>query len=287
MNRLIIKFVCFSLIGGIFFNADNLKALVPYYYLPQSKNLKKESLSIGNSAYQLLYFGQIKDSLNLAKLAVSINRNNEKLWSILAEAQMANNLDNEALISLNNAQKLNPKISDLYFAKSSIFLKQSKIRKAKIELQNGLEIAPNNHRAIFQLGNIFLMEKNFQKAIKEFEKAVLIKPDFWQAINNKGLAYFEIEKINLSIVNFKKAIAIKENGESLLALASSLKLQNYKESILLAKKALIKDPNYVEFNYRKEQLWGEKLQKSTEDLFKSPQLENEVILAKLKINETS
>ena len=286
MKKLIKKFIYISLISSSFFTTENLKALVPYYYLPSSENLKKDSLSIGNNAYQLLYFGQIKDSLNLARLAVKINQKNEKLWSILAEAQIANLQYEDALGSLSKAKKLNPKISELYFAKSSIYLKQSKIKEAKIELQAGLKIAPENHRGIFQLGNIFLMEKNYQKAVNEFEKAILIKPDFWQAINNKGLIYFEIDEINLSIISFEKAIALEENAESLLALASSLKYQNYKKSIYLAKKALIKDPNYVSYNYRKEQLWGEKLQNSTEDLFQSDQLKEEVKLAKTKINKT-
>ena len=54
------------------------------------KNLQKQSSYIGKNAYQLLYFGQYKDSLNLAKLAVKINAKDEKLWLILAEAQIAN-----------------------------------------------------------------------------------------------------------------------------------------------------------------------------------------------------
>ena len=52
---------------------------------------------------------------------------------------------------------------------------------------------------------------------------------------------------------------------------------------LLAKKALNKDPNYVDFNYRKEQLWGEKLQISTEKLFENPQIKKEILVAKTKI----
>ena len=284
MNNFLIKLISVSLISGYFFTAENLQALIPYYYLPSPKNLRKDSLSIGKNAYQLLYFGQNKDSLNLAKLAVKIDQTNVQLWSILAEAQMANNLYKDALFSLSKAQKLDPKISELYFAKSSIYIKQSKIKKAKLELLAGLKIAPENHRGIFQLGNIFLMEKNYQKAIKQFEKALIVKADFWQAINNIGLAYFELDKINLSIISFKKAISLEENAESLLALASSLKNVNKKEAILLAKKALIQDPNYVEYNYRKEQLWGEKIQKATEDLLKNTQLIEEIINAKTKNN---
>tara|TARA_B100000941_G_scaffold101657_1_gene71162 strand:- start:169 stop:1032 length:864 start_codon:yes stop_codon:yes gene_type:complete len=287
MKKVLKKIVLLSIICVEFFQVKDLKALIPDYYQPTQKNLSKESLSIGKSAYQLLYFGQIKDSLNLAKLAVKINQSNETLWTILAEAQIANKLYEDALISLNKAQKIKPKMGEIYFAKSTIYLKQSKIKEAKFALKEGIKIIPRNFRAIFQLGNIYLMEKNYEKAIKEFEKAIAIKKDFWQAINNQGLAYFELDKINLSIVYFEKAIAIEDNAEPLLALASCLRLKNINEAILLAKRALIKEPNYVEYDYRKEQLWGEKLQKSTTKLFQNNQLEKEIILAKTKINKTS
>ena len=63
-----------------------------------------------------------------------------------------------------------------------------------------------------------------------------------------------------------------------------LRTKDINESILLAKKALKKDPKYVDSNYRKEQLWGEKLQSSTEKLLKNNQLKKEVLFAKTKIN---
>ena len=266
---------------------EKVQSLIPYYYLPTNKNLQNESLSISKSAYQLLYFGQYEQSLNLAKLAVQINKKDEKLWLILADAQAANKLYNQALISLNKAQKINSKISEVYFAKSNIYLKISQLTNAKNALEEGLQIEPNNHKAFFQLGNILLMEKNYSEAIKFFNKSVKIKPDFWQAINNKGLAHFEKNNINLSIKSFEEAISIEENAEPLLGLASCLRMKDIKLALQLAKRALTKNPNYVNYEYRKEQLWGEKLQTSTEILFKNNQLEADVILAKSKINASS
>ena len=282
MKNSLINFLFFSIISGHIFYTQNLKAIVPYYYLPETKKLKKEALSIGKQAYQLLFFGQIKDSLNLAKLAVKIDDTNETLWTILAEAQIANKLYDDGLISLNNAQRIKPKMGEIYFAKSTIYLKQSKIKKAKISLLSGIKIFPKNFKAIFQLGNIYLMEKNYERAIKEFDKAIKIKKDFWEAINNKGLAYFELNKINLSIISFQKAIDLEENAEPLLALASCLRTRDVNEAILLAKKALKKEPNYVELAYRKEQLWGEKIQNSTEKLFENNQLKQDILIAKKK-----
>ena len=287
MKQFLKQILFLSLISVCFLKIEKVQSIIPHYYFPTTKNLQKESLSIGKNAYQLLYFGQYKESLNLAKLAVKINSKNEELWLILAEAQVANKLYKDALNSLDKAQKIKPNISEIYFAKSNIYIKIAELKNAKTFLEKGLKIEPNNHRAIFQLGNIFLMEKNYLGALKLFDKSVKIKPDFWQAINNKGLAYYEQNDINLSIKHFEKAISIKDNAESLLGLASCLRNTDIKFAIQLAKKALTKDPNYVSNDYRKEQLWGEKLQTSTEILLQNKQLEKDVILAKSKINASS
>ena len=131
------------------------------------------------------------------------------------------------------------------------------------------------------------MEKNYLEAIELFDKSIKIKPDFWQAINNQGLAYFEEDKIDLSIKLFQQAILIQDNAEPLLGLASCLRKKDIKLAVQLTKKALAKDPNYVNYDYRKEQLWGEKLQSSTEILLQNEQLQKDVILAKTKINISS
>ena len=123
MKKFFKKTIWISLICFYFFQIEKVRAIVPYYYFPTIKNLQKQSLYIGKNAYQLLYFGQYKDSLNLAKLAVKINSKDEKLWLILAEAQIANKLFKEALNSLNTAENINPNISEIYFAKSNVYLK--------------------------------------------------------------------------------------------------------------------------------------------------------------------
>ena len=287
MKKFFKRIICVSLISFYLFKVEQVKSLVPYYYFPTIKNLQNESVSIGTSAYQLLYLGQYKQSLNLAKLALQINKTDEKLWLILSEAQVANKQYKNALNSLNEAQKINSNMSEIYFAKSNIYFQISQLENSKTALRAGLRITPNNARAIFQLGNILLIEKNYLEAIKLFDKSVKIKPDFWQAINNKGLAYFEENNISLSTKLFERAISIQENAEPLLGLASCLRKKDLELAIQLAKKALTKNPNYVSYEYRKEQLWGEKLQTSTEILLQNDQLRKDVILAKSKINSSS
>ena len=67
MKKILKKIISLSLVSFYFFNIDQAKSIVPFYYFPTVKNLQKESLSIGRNAYQLLYFGQYEESLNLAR----------------------------------------------------------------------------------------------------------------------------------------------------------------------------------------------------------------------------
>jgi len=80
MKKFLKKTICTSLICFYFFQIEKVQAIVPYYYFPTIKNLQKQSLYIGKNAYQLLYFGQYEDSLNLAKLAVKINAKDENVF---------------------------------------------------------------------------------------------------------------------------------------------------------------------------------------------------------------
>ena len=135
MKKSFKKIIWISLIGFQFMQLERVQAIVPYYYFPTIKNIQKQSSYIAKNAYQLLYFGQYAESLNLAKLAVKINPKDEKLWLILAEAQMASKKYKNALNSLNKAEQINSNISEIYFAKSNVYLKTSQQTKAKSALK--------------------------------------------------------------------------------------------------------------------------------------------------------
>ncbi|BCV05802.1 MAG: hypothetical protein CM15mV117_280 [Caudoviricetes sp.] len=88
MKNFLKKAICFSFIKFLHIKVDQIQSCYSSLFIiyQQKKNLNQESLSIGKNAYQLLYFGQYHESLNLAKLAVQINKNDEKLWLILSES---------------------------------------------------------------------------------------------------------------------------------------------------------------------------------------------------------
>ena len=143
------------------------------------------------------------------------------------------------------------------------------------------DLANNN------LSLIYLEQGDLNKSIEHAKIALSLNQNYSDAKFNLALAFFEKNKLKLSIQHFEKAISIEDNAEPLLGLASCLRFKNIKLALELAKKALAKDPNYVNYNFRKEQLWGDKLQASTEMLLQNKELKNDVILAKSKINASS
>ena len=282
--KLLLLTIYFLCLGSGIIPPRKANAIVPFYYLPSNNNLQINSIAIAKSAYQLLIYGQKEESLRLAKLAISLNNKDENIWAILAEAQIANELFTEALLSIKNGKEINPQMSEFYFAESSIYLNLNNLKEAKLTLIEGLELQPDNYNGIFQLGNIFLIEENYKKALIQFESAIILEPQFWQAINNRGLVFFELDKKLLAISSFEEAISIEENAETILALAVSLKTSNRSEAILLAKKALKLNPKYVSYDYRKEQLWGKELQSATEELFLFEELKEDILSAKEYLN---
>ena len=263
---------------SIIFNNKPATAFVPYVFEPSKKDLEKTSLEIGKTAAKLIYYGQLKEATHLAELAVKINPNDERLWSILAEAQVRKNLLKEASYSIARAKEINPKNAKLWFAEGALKLQQNELINAISLIEKGLSIEPKNANAYFQIGNARIMQFNLQLALEAFEKAIDLEPDFWEAINNQGLVLFEMGKAQKAIISWRNAIAISKDSEPTLALAAALnKIENNNQkSLELAKEALNKNPNYVSSKYQKEQLWGYQLQQATKELLERPELKYDV-----------
>ncbi len=266
-----------SIILGIttLFIQPTAKAVIPYIYEPKPESLEKTSLKIARTAAHLLAIGQPKESAKLAEIAVKLKPKNENLWSLLSEAQLRSNQLDKAISSLAKAKELNPEKASLWFAEASIALQQKRPVDAESFLKTGLNLDSKNAIAYFQLGNANIMQTKPKQALKAFIKASQLKPNFWEAINNESIILFELGQKNNAIKKWRKVLEIEKNAEPMLALAAALNDLNpkNKESIVLAKEALSKNPNYVLSTHQEEQLWGNQLRTATTKLLSKPELQ--------------
>ena len=254
------------------------RALVPYVYTPSTQELEGAGIGIGRTAAQLLRLGQPEEASRLAALAVRLQPNDERLWSVLAEAQLRSDQLNDAAGSLAKAKSLNPGKAGLWFAEASLALRDNRPDDAVPLLDEGLRLDPKNAGAYFDLGNARVMQDNLRQALRAFEKATSIKPSFWEALNNQALVLFEMGNTSEAIKRWRSVLKIKSNAEPMLALAAALNKQKPgdTESIELARKALAEDPNYVLPGHQENQLWGLKLRQATETLLSEGALKSAV-----------
>jgi len=258
------------------------KAFFPIINEPNKKELESSSIQIGKTAIQLIQFGQSNEAIKLLKLAVKLNPKEIDLWISLSEAQIRSNKKEEALSSINEAIKLNPRNQNIYFTKASIYMDLNDPQKAKISIKKGLSINKKNERGYFLLGNSEIMLNNYKSALLAFKKSSKIDSKFWQSINNEGLILYELNDIKEAINKFRIAIQISNDAEPMLALSIALFSINNKsiESIDLAQNALKSNPKYISREYQSKQLWGRKLQKSAQILFKIKEMQKAVREAK-------
>ena len=263
-------------LGG-WFGTPAANALIPYVYLPTEEELKGSSIGIGRTAAQLLQLGQPEQAAKLAALAVRLDPNDERFWSVLAEAQLRSNDLEGASESLARAKSLKPEKAGLWFAEAAIALRSEKPDAAVPLITRGLQLDPKNSAAYFDLGNARIMQNNFPLALKSFEQATALKPDFWEALNNQSLVLYEMGKLDEAIRRWRNVLIIENNAEPMLALAAALHQKgNRKEAIKLASEALTKNPNYVLPLHQAEQLWGVRIREATAKLLSEPQLTKSV-----------
>ncbi len=252
------------------------KALVPYVYLPQTKELEGAGLGIAQAAARLLRLGQAEDAARLAELTVRLLPNDPRGWVLLAEAQLRSNQADKALVALARAKRLDPSNPGIWFAEGSLALRNGKPADAIGLLRKGLQLDSRNAGAHFDLGNAHLLLNRPGEALAAFEKASGLRKDFWEAVNNQGLVLYESGRRKDAIERWRKVLAIKSDvAETSLAMAAALFQsgpQNRAEAVKLAENALAEDPNYVLDAYQKEQLWGAQLRAATKQLLALPEL---------------
>jgi tetratricopeptide (TPR) repeat protein len=265
------------------------KALIPTVYVPSQQELEGSGIGIGRTAAQLLKLGQPEEAARLAALAVRLQPEDERLWSVLAEAQLRSQQLDAAARSLARAKELNPNKAGLWFAEASLALRDNRPEDAIPLLDEGLKLDPNNPGAYFDLGNARIMQTDFRAALKAFEKASSLKPIFWEAVNNQAIVLFEMGNTREAIQRWRRVLTIQRNAEPMLALAAALNSQSPgdAEALTLARQALADDPNYVLPGHQKQQLWGLNLRLATRTLLANPALQDAVERAEANADPSS
>ena len=278
INRIRERFLIALLSAATIAGATSAKAIVPYVYVPSSEELTGSAVGIGRTAAQMLQMGHPTQASKLAALAVRLDPQDERLWSVLAEAQLRSDDLEQAGQSLARAKNLNPDKAGLWFAQGALALRDERPEEALPLIQRGLELDPKIPAAYFDLGNAHIMLDDLSSALDSFERATNLKPDFWEALNNQALVLYEMGNADEAIRRWRAVLKLENNAEPMLALAAALhqKGDDSDVPITMAREALNQEPNYVLTPHQIEQLWGVKIRQAAARLLALPEMASSV-----------
>ncbi len=139
IKKQIFKFILSLTLFELFTVTKSSYAFFPKINEPNQQELESTSIQIGNTAIQLIQFGQNDEAIKLLKLAVKLNPKEVDLWISLAETQLRSKKNYKALSSFNQAIKLKPNEQSIYFRKASIYMSLNDPEKAKLSIKKGLK----------------------------------------------------------------------------------------------------------------------------------------------------
>ncbi|AFY62077.1 tetratricopeptide repeat protein [Synechococcus sp. PCC 6312] len=271
-------------LGSLFFVAGisiwplsiaQAQVLIPHTPQLSATDMERDGLTVAQEALQLAQFQQFNEALIRAKLAAQLAPQAYEVWALLGGLYLTVSQPAEAIPALNTSIALNQKNAGVYFSLGSAYFRTGAYQDAARALEQGLALRSDVAEEWFNLGNAYLKLNQNPKAIAQYRQALKSDKKFWPALNNIGLLQYEQGDIPQAIRSFQAAVALDNKaGEPKLALAVGLFRQGQvQQGINTALVALRLDSRYIEPDFQRENLWGERLMADTKALFANPQVQ--------------
>ena len=118
----------------------------------------------------------------------------------------------EALQSLSESIKKNPRMGLALVARGDIYKQQGNYEQAAVDYKRVTEQEPYNFKAHFQLGVVYQYLKKFSDALVAFEHAVKIRPLDAEANMNLAMSYVQLGQPLSGLVYAQRAVQVNDKS---------------------------------------------------------------------------
>ena len=158
--------------------------------------------------------------------AVKINPNSALAWLYLADAQLALNENNTALVSAQKANQIDITLIPVYLTLAKAYIATGQGEKAVSVLQTYSVFEPKDSSAFLAMGIAYNAAGSYQDAVTLLNKALNADPHNAEAFYQRGTAYLALENASLAATDFKSAITYAPaDFDAQLGLARTLDMQ--------------------------------------------------------------
>jgi tetratricopeptide (TPR) repeat protein/S1-C subfamily serine protease len=179
-----------------------------------------------------------------------------------------------AIDDYNQAIQLDPKNAIYYGTRGDAYLQLKDYKQAINDYTQAIKLKPDYPEAYYVRGIAHYFLKDYKQAIDDWNQAIKLKPDYPEAYRNLGIVSYEMGEVETAINYWRNAIKINSNfAEAHLALGVALYAKGDKEAGLKSAETALKlDKRYGKIEFLKENGWGDKLIKDSQEFLNNPKI---------------
>ena len=225
---------------GRFQDAINL-----YSDLLENKKNDSQLLFLIGTAY--IQQGKIEEGIQELKKSISLKPENVFAHSNLGNALKDLKRYDEALVSYDEALRINTNFADIHNNRGSILKNLKKYNEALASYEKALQLNPDHAYTHNNKGNALKDLKRYEEAIASYNKALQLNPNYADAYNNKGNALKDLKRYVEALTSFDEAIKIKSDHFDAYNNRGIVfnEIKYYEKALDSFDKALQINPNYA------------------------------------------
>jgi tetratricopeptide (TPR) repeat protein len=181
---------------------------------------------------RLLRLGRPEDALKWAEQAVILAPDNDKVWSALAGAQLANGerLDEigdptnadlayaEAAQSARTATDINPANAEAfaYLAGAMVQLGPTQYARAQESAEIAMSLDPDSPIVRLHMATVLELQGFYESAVEQYQAALDLNPDFPELYIGLAYNFYALSDIPTAILTFQDALDVDPDNADVL-----------------------------------------------------------------------
>jgi tetratricopeptide (TPR) repeat protein/S1-C subfamily serine protease len=224
-----------------------------------------------------LTYLQLKDykqAINDWTQAIKLDPKNAVYYGARGLAYLELKEYKQAINDYTQAIKIDPKNAEYYVFRGLAYFQLKEYKQAINDYNKVIQLNPKFADAYYTRGVAQYLLKDYQQAISDWNQAIKLKPDYPEAYTNLGIVSYEMGEVETAINYWRNAIKINSNfAEAHLALGvASYGKGDQEAGLKSAETALKLDKRYGNIEFLKENGWGEKLIKDSQEFLNNPKI---------------
>ncbi len=166
--------------------------------------------------------GYWENNATIFSHAIQANKNNYLAHRNFASALSDEGKFKEAFYHYNEAIRIKPDYSDIYYNRGNAYTKLCKYQQALEDYNKAITLNPASAETFNNRGFIYIKFGQYQRAIEDYSKAISLKQDYADAYSNRAFVYLHLGNKELGCSDARKTCELGSCAALQAALAKGL-----------------------------------------------------------------